>query len=124
MNEGSEKVNLLEGVEFNTSAGSSGNLTFIRLKDLAVDQAIDGIYQGTVKNPRTNKMDVKLTLADGSGAILNAGGNLNYRLGEAKVEVGQPVRIIYKGKSKMAKGQFAGTEAHNFNILTAKQVEG
>lgn len=122
MNEGSEKVNLLEGVEFNAPA-VAGNLTFIRLKDLAAGATIDGIYQGTVKNPRTNKMDVKLTLADGSSAILNAGGNLNYRLGEAKIEVGQPVRIIYNGKSKMTKGDFAGTLAHSFNVLTAKQVE-
>lgn len=121
--ETSGAVNLLEGVEFNAPSRAEGSLTFIRLKDLAKDQTIDAIYQGTVKNPRTGKMDVKLTMADGSSAILNAGGNLNYRLQDAGVEVGQAVRIIYRGKSPMTKGAFAGTPAHSFDVLTAKQVE-
>lgn len=94
------------GVEY-ISAGSEA---------LPEGSSIEAIYLGTVKNPRTGKADVKLQRANGQMVILNAAGNLNYRLEDEGAEVDKAVIITYLGKTPMAKGPFKGTPAHSFAV--------
>jgi hypothetical protein len=109
---------------FKSSRSNIEGLKFVSGGDLKAGAvAATGIYSEAVANPRTKKTDYKILELDENGeetgetTIINAGGNLGYRMKD--ISVGEIIQIVYLGKSPMSKGAFKGTLAHNWDVLTA-----
>lgn len=62
----------------------------------------------------------ELSDATGLDILLDQAGNLGVQMKE--VEIGELIKVEYKGKTKMTSGQYKGTEAHNFKVLRAKRT--
>jgi hypothetical protein len=86
------------------------------------ENALQGIYEGSVPNKfDETKSDQKLRMADGTLVILRETANI--RRGFANVQVGELVRVVYGGKTRMTKGANAGKSVHNFDVQRAINAE-
>lgn len=103
----------------------SGKSTFIRLrplketevttcKELKLGERISGVLKNTFVSEKFGKNNFVLSQQDGTEVIITDAGNLGSRMTE--VPMGAYVEIEYNGKSKMTKGKWAGTPAHNFTV--------
>jgi hypothetical protein len=72
----------------------------------------EGKYAGQVEG--TYGIQHLIHLADGSEAVLNSSGHLNFLL--KQVNIGDNIQVTYLGKEKCTKGKFAGKDAHNFAV--------
>lgn len=50
---------------------------------------------------------------------LNSGGNMKNLMNE--VSLGDKIRVTYKGKAKITKGKWTGTETHNIEVEVAEE---
>lgn len=107
------------------AAGSNVKGTFIRLRplkdtevgtcrELKIGERISGVLKNTFVSEKFGKNNFVLSQQDGTELIITDAGNLGSRMSE--VAVGSYVEIEYNGKSKMTKGKWAGTPAHNFTV--------
>lgn len=96
--------------------GDGAQITYIKPSELVKGAVIEGTYLGRTKNAdQFGKLNHRITLADGTSAIINAAGKLD-RLME-KVEAGSDVEIVYLGKDEIQSGEHAGKKAHNFDVF-------
>lgn len=80
-----------------------------------------GRFLGRADKNQFGKSDFKIESTteraeDGSPVliIINESGNLAFRM--SVIQVGDLVRISYKGKEKIASGQWAGKRSHQFEV--------
>lgn len=120
------------GIKFvEQQSGKGGNVTYIKAKELAekgVTGAVaEGIFVGTTPNQFNEaKPNIKLESLEANEdgtrnvTIINAAGNLNYRMKD--VEVGTPVQIHYLGQEKIKSENKAinGKMSHQFSVLVAE----
>lgn len=92
---------------------TQGEASFVKAKELTVGTIIAGSYLGHYVD-KYNKRNHRLAQADGSTKIVNGSGQLNKLL--EKVPTGSQVELEYRGTQKLTKGEFAGTEAHQFDV--------
>ncbi len=111
--------------------GKGGKVKYVKAKELAeagtTGVIAEGIYVGTTPNQFNDaKPNIKIESlevnADGERdvTIVNAAGNLNYRM--ADVAIGTPVQIHYLGTEKIKSTNKAinGKMSHQFKVLTAE----
>lgn len=86
---------------------------------LAVGDVLLGTYEGNFAGTGKYKKSLthKIRTEDGLVGLSGAGG-LNKDL--SKVAIGTRVRIEYLGKEEIQKGEWAGSEAHTFDVKQAK----
>lgn len=106
-----------------------GSVEFLRASEL-FSQTEEGlrdvgspILEGTFIESMPNKynaqkLDFKFEKEDGGLVILNGAGNLGHNM--RLINIGDYVQVIYNGKQEIKKGNYAGTLAHNFEVLTAE----
>lgn len=90
--------------------------------ELTVGEVIEGAYNGSQTN---NFGTTYYVLTEDNVAVgIGAPGQLNKKFQmalEAGLERGQPIQIVYKGMDVIEKGQWAGTKAHQFDLLVAEK---
>lgn len=93
----------------------AGVRKYYKYKDCTPGQRLvdDGEYTGSEEG----KFGIQhlFTQRNGEVVCLNSAGHLNYLLKE-HVKVGQRVHIDYADRKVLAKGTFAGKEAHTFDL--------
>ena len=107
--------------------------TYVKLKPLTDEQASKGYYQsineggsieGYLRGTRLStgkyagKLEYVIESLDGSKTwvIANA-GNLKASITRKGIEIGDALRITYRGKQVAKTGPFAGTAMHNFSVV-------
>lgn len=102
-----------------SSADFSGNLRYIRAKELkesgVTGLVVEGIFEGTIANEMSGKNDYKIREANGDLAIINNTASLSNQMGE--LELGAYVAIKYNGTTVIKNGPRKGKEAHQFNVF-------
>lgn len=98
----------------------SETINFIRPSKLTDDDVnkvlVEGVFIETLPNHYdSTKVDFKIEKEDGSIAVINGAGNLNYRM--KSISPGDLVQITYCGKQEIAQGKFKGRLSHNFEVL-------
>ena len=94
------------------------NQTEEGLRDIGAP-ILEGTFVDSMPNKyNAQKLDFKFEKEDGTMIVLNGAGNLGHNM--KLVNVGDYVQVIYNGKQEIKKGNYAGTLAHNFEVLTAE----
>jgi len=88
--------------------------SFLSPNDMKAGQELSGTYLGSFQCGPYKTFTHKIETADGVIGV-NGSGMLNKKL--ALVTQGADVTIVYTGKQPIAKGPFAGTNAHQFKVL-------
>lgn len=88
-------------------------------KQLAKDTEILGEYAGTMTTKKFGTVYHKVRTGNGLVAVPGS-GRLNGLM--SRVPVGAEVQIIYRGKDKIEKGQFAGKAAHSFLVNASETI--
>ena len=83
---------------------------------IAEGDKIDGLYMGIAQDPQYGQDEVTISDDKGNLTIIKSCASLKKQLSE--VEIGSPVRLIYKGKVTMKKGKYAGKQAVNWLVLS------
>ena len=101
-------------------AVSGSSIEFIRPSKLAAEEVkgviLEGIFVESIPNHfEESKNDFKFEKEDGSTVILNAAGNLGYRMRE--VNPGDFCQITYNGKLPIENGKMKGKLAHSFEVM-------
>ena len=93
----------------------AGVRKYYKYKDCTPGQRLveDGEYTGSEEG----KFGIQHIFNQRNGEVvcLNSAGHLNYLLKE-HVKTGMRVNVIYADRKTLAKGPFAGKEAHTFDI--------
>lgn len=94
-------------------------IEFIRPSKLEEDKIntvlVEGTFLESIPNHYDNsKLDFKFETEDGKSVVINAAGNLGYRM--KSINPGQYVRVTYEGKQEIASGKMKGKLAHNFDV--------
>lgn len=76
---------------------------------------IDGYFAGFSTDATYNTEEVKLTDADGNETIIKSCASLKNKLNN--LEIGSPVRLVYKGMEILKKGPRKGKSVHNWEVL-------
>lgn len=120
-----------EAVKFETEAGT-GNYVYVRTSEPKAGTSVNTLVlkvgdsiEGRIKEVRASqgpksrgKPEYVISSFDGAtNYVLTQSGNLTYRINAKGLKTGDAIAIIYKGKSKIAKGNYAGTEVNNFAVL-------
>lgn len=85
--------------------------------ELKAGDAVEGVIAGTEVN-KFGKLEYRITsFKDGKTIVLANAGNLQRRIEDKGLTVGDAIRIEYNGKKPMKSGQYKGTLAHNFTVL-------
>lgn len=92
-----------------------GTTSYVKAKDLKAGTTISGIFRGTFED-KFEKLNHRLEQADGSTIVINGTTQLNNLI--AKVSEGTKLDVVYKGKSTIKSGKYAGKEAHSFDVFT------
>lgn len=98
------------------------SIEFVRPSQLAKDEFTGVIVEGTFIEALPNhydetKNDFKFEKEDGSIVVINAAGNLGYRMRD--VNPGDFCRVEYLGKKEIESGKMKGKSAHSFEVLVA-----
>ncbi len=93
------------------------NTTYINPAKLEAKGVIlEGTYiEATPNRFGDGKFDYKFSDEKGNTIVLNGAGNIAWEM--KPINVGDFVRINYKGRTKIAKGTFQGKMAHTFEVL-------
>ncbi len=109
----------VNGKEFNSQA--TGNLKFVRAKDLAAagttGVVAEGIYAQAIAND-FGGTDYKIQNEDGTATIVNGFGSLNKQM--EKVQPGSYVQIQYLGMENGTTGKYKGKAMHKAVVLIAE----
>lgn len=112
--------------QFKSVSGlKQGAVKFVRAGELSkagtTGIVAEGTYEGTIANNKDNrKVDYKIRASNGDLIIVNAAGNLSYRMGQAIEQglvLGTPIQVSYLGKTPMTSGPYKGTPAHSFDVF-------
>lgn len=119
--------NTAETSKFKSVSGRmEGEVRFIRPKQLADDKVTGIVAEGTYEGSQETdgkygkQTSYKIRASNGDLLIVNAAGNLKYRMSqaiEAGLTEGLGIQVSYLGKNKMSDGPFKGTLAHNWDVL-------
>lgn len=99
---------------------------FRKWDEYEVGETVSGKYLGKSEKPdkygkRGHVLEVSESstgvFAPGTQVILNSTGLLDKKM--VHVEVNQEIQVRYAGKNKITKGQWAGSMAHNIELLVA-----
>ncbi len=98
-------------------------VTFIRPSELQKNGTtgviVEGVFIEAIKNHyNEDKNDYKFEKEDGSIVIVNAGGNLGFKM--SKVTVGDYVQLSYEGMKEIKNGKMKGKKSHTFSLLIAE----
>lgn len=113
------------GTKFRSASKPEATIRYVSATKLAEEGktgvVAEGRYIGSIKN-RFDKEDFKIesiseTAPDGSPLLIvvNAGGNLAYRM--SSIKVGDLIQVVYEGQSKIKDGKWAGKMSHQFDVL-------
>lgn len=91
----------------------SGNITFLKNKELKEGQTITGKYVGTIEGKFGNAY--KIEQADGTVVGVNASGQLRKKMDQVPLQ--SNVTLTYLGREEMERGDFKGTLAHQFKVV-------
>lgn len=78
--------------------------------------AIEGIFQGITINTSGKFKSREISIADSDGNITVVKANASLENQLKSIEVGSPVRLEYRGKRKLTKGDYAGTEVQSWMV--------
>ena len=108
-----------------------GSIRYVKAKELAESGfkgvVAEGVFVGTTENQfNADKPNIKIESLDenedGTRAvtIINAAGNLNYRM--RQIKVGDVIQVSYLGQEKMKSDNKAmnGKLVHQFEVLKAE----
>lgn len=95
------------------------NVKYFKWKDCKKGDVL--VASGTYRSSTEGKFGIQHTFEedDGGTTVLNKAQQLNWQL-ENKVPLGSKCNIIYNGMAKMTKGDYIGTETHQFLISIDK----
>lgn len=113
------------------SGKSTGTVKYVKAKELAESGfkgvVAEGIFVGTTENQfNADKPNIKIESLEANEdgtpniTIINAAGNLNYRM--KSVNVGDVIQVSYLGQEKMKSDNKAinGKLSHQFEVLRAE----
>lgn len=92
---------------------TSGSVTFLKPKDMQIDQEIIGKLSKVVEGQYG--LTYYLKQQDGSTIGVNGAGQLDSLM--EQIAEGETVRIVYKGQVKLKSGAFKGKPAHQFKVF-------
>lgn len=109
---------------FKSTNPNSGNGSFKKwdlwsVNDYMVCKLKDDSREDKFKKPIYDVEIVESSFDDlkpGQMFVMNATGGLVKKMSEAEVDIGQTFKVVYLGKNKITKGQWAGTMAHNIDV--------
>jgi hypothetical protein len=99
------------------------NSVFKKERYTKYDACVDGqiLAEGVFKGSREGPYGAIYLIDEGEViAALNKSGHLSFLL--SKVNVGDVVQVVYKGKDKIKQGKFQGKSAHQFDVRIALQA--
>jgi hypothetical protein len=112
--------------------GNSGSVVYIKAKELAekgfTGVVATGVYTGTTPNQfNADRPNIVIEETDmaatptGRKLIINAAGNLNYRM--SNKSVGDIVQVSYLGQEKIKSPDKTknGKLVHQFNVVSASE---
>jgi len=91
---------------------------FKKWDDWEVDESVTGKYIGLTEKPdKYGKHGFIVGKENGDQVSLNSTGLLAKKM--VHVSEGDEIQVTYKGKSKITKGKWAGSMAHNIKLAVA-----
>jgi len=108
--------------EFKPVNEAKSNLRFIRPAELAKNEVLGVILEGTFEGTLASKFDegkndYKFMTESGETVIVNHSGSLAYQI--EKINIGDYVQLSYEGKKEITKGKLKGKSAHQFKLAVA-----
>jgi hypothetical protein len=94
-----------------------GSISYVNYKETQAGQVlVEGVYLTSRRAGKFDSLQHHFRKETGDTVVLPSSGILN-NLVENHLSKGDKVRVVYKGKVKLKRGKFAGTEAHDFDVL-------
>ena len=95
---------------FKSVSEISSNVTYVKPAELA-DREVVGTYKGLITGQFGP--NYKITTKDGE-VVVNGCGALNSQM--SKVNEGDYIRFVYKGKKKIKEGPMKGKDFHDIDV--------
>lgn len=94
------------------------SVTYLKPEEI-LDNPVVGTYLESIEQETKFglKTNFKVETEDGI-VVVNGAGNLGAKM--ERVNIGDTVKIEYKGKSPMKAGPYKGTGAHDFEVSVAR----
>lgn len=104
---------------------SQPNISFVRPAELAKEGITGVIVEGEFVESLPNhfdeeKSDYKFVRENGDVVVINHTGSLAYRM--KKVSPGDFCQVSYNGKTTIENGKMKGKQAHDFEVLVAREM--